>query len=54
MLGALTLYMGWDFLFKAGEYQLLIYSVALILLMLFLPNGLLSIRLRWPAARRPL
>ena len=45
MLGTLTLYMGWDFLFRTGEYQLLIYSSALILLMLFLPNGLLSIRL---------
>ena len=44
MLGTLTLYLGWDFLFKAGEYQLLFYSSALIALMLFLPNGLLSIR----------
>ena len=46
MLGVLTLYMGWDFLFRTGEYQLLIYATALILLMLFLPNGLMSIRLR--------
>ena len=46
MLGTLTLYMGWDFLFRTGEYQLLIYASALILLMLFLPNGLLSIRPR--------
>ncbi len=43
MLGTLVLYMGWDFLFETGEYQLLIYATALILLMLFLPNGLLSI-----------
>ncbi|MGI9307160.1 MAG: branched-chain amino acid ABC transporter permease [Gammaproteobacteria bacterium] len=44
MLGTLVLYLGWDFLFKTGEYQLLIYSTALISMMLFLPNGLLSIR----------
>ncbi|MGI9298370.1 MAG: branched-chain amino acid ABC transporter permease [Gammaproteobacteria bacterium] len=55
MLGTLTLYMGWDFLFRAGEYQLLIYATALILLMLFLPNGLMSIRpglFRTPSAGR--
>ena len=36
-------YFGWDLLFSAGEYQLLIYSTLLIGLMLTLPNGLLSI-----------
>ena len=46
MLGTLTLYMGWDALFRTGEYQLLIYSLMLIALMLFLPNGLLSIQPR--------
>jgi branched-chain amino acid transport system permease protein len=46
ILGTFVLYFGWDVLFATGEYQLLIYSVALILLMLVLPNGLLSLRLR--------
>lgn len=45
MLGTAVLYLGWDFLFTFGEYQLLIYSSILIALMLFLPNGLLSLRL---------
>lgn len=45
ILGTFVLYLGWDFLFLLGEYQLLFYSVALIALMLFLPNGLLSLRL---------
>jgi branched-chain amino acid transport system permease protein len=45
MLGTLVLYFGWDLLFQTGEYQLLIYSGVMILLMLALPNGLLSLRL---------
>ena len=45
MLGTLVLYFGWDLLFQTGKFQLLIYSSLLILLMLVLPNGLLSIRL---------
>lgn len=45
MLGTLVLYFGWDLLFLTGKYQLLIYSSVLIALMLFLPNGLLSVRL---------
>jgi branched-chain amino acid transport system permease protein len=45
MLGTLVLYFGWDLLFLTGKYQLLIYSSILIALMLFLPNGLLSLRL---------
>ncbi len=45
MLGTLVLYFGWDLLFESGKYQLLIYASLLILLMLVLPNGLLSIRL---------
>jgi branched-chain amino acid transport system permease protein len=44
MLGTLVLYFGWDLLFAIGEYQLLIYSGVMVLLMLVLPNGLLSIR----------
>lgn len=44
MLGTLTLYFGWDLLFELGKYQMLVYSSLLIILMLTLPNGLLSIR----------
>lgn len=43
MLGTLLLYFGWDLLSIAKEYQLLIYSGAMILLMLVLPNGVLSL-----------
>jgi branched-chain amino acid transport system permease protein len=44
MLGTFLLYFGWDLLFKAGQFQLLIFSSVLIVLMLTLPNGLLSLR----------
>jgi len=44
MLGTFVLYFGWDLLFTAGKYQMLIYASAMILLIRFLPNGLLSIR----------
>ena len=44
MLGTLVLYFGWDLLYKTAEYQLLIFSIILIALMLVLPNGLLSLR----------
>ncbi|UNK38591.1 branched-chain amino acid ABC transporter permease [Shinella sp. H4-D48] len=43
MLGTLLLYFGWDLLSIAREYQLLIYSGIMILLMLVLPNGVLSL-----------
>ncbi len=43
MLGTLLLYFGWDLLFTTGRFQLLIYSSLLILLMLVLPNGILSL-----------
>ncbi len=43
MLGTLVLYFGWDLLFQLGDYQLLVYSGAMILLMLILPNGILSL-----------
>jgi branched-chain amino acid transport system permease protein len=43
MLGTLVLYFGWDLLSIAREFQLLIYSGALIALMLVLPNGVLSL-----------
>ena len=45
MLGTLVIYFGWDLLFELGRFQLLAYSSLLIILMLFLPNGLLSLRL---------
>ena len=43
MLGTLVLYFGWDMLFLTGKWQMLIYSSVLILLMLVLPNGILSL-----------
>lgn len=43
MLGTLMLYFGWDLLFTIGKYQMLVYSSLLIILMLFLPNGVLSL-----------
>lgn len=47
MLGTLVLYFGWNLLFETGEFQLLIYSAAMIILMLVLPNGLLSLGSSW-------
>ena len=44
MLGTLVLYFGWDLLFEFGKYQLLVYSIILIAVIRFLPNGLLSVR----------
>ena len=44
MLGTLVLYFGWDLLFEFGKYQMLIYSLILIAVIRFLPNGLLSVR----------
>jgi len=46
MLGTLVLYFGWDLLYRTADYQLLIFSSILIALMLVLPNGLLSLRLK--------
>ena len=43
MLGTLTLYFGWNLLFETERFQLLIYSTLMIILMLVLPNGLLSL-----------
>lgn len=43
MLGTLVLYLGWNLLFSTGQFQLLIYSAVMIILMLVLPNGLLSL-----------
>jgi branched-chain amino acid transport system permease protein len=53
ILGTFVLYFGWDLLFATGEYQLLIYSGVLIILMLVLPNGLLSLPLPGFSRRRP-
>lgn len=44
ILGTFTLYFGWDWLSALKEYQLLVYASAMILLIRFLPDGLLSIR----------
>ncbi|SPJ31503.1 branched-chain amino acid ABC transporter permease [Falsiruegeria mediterranea] len=44
MLGTLVLYFGWDLLFEIGKYQMLVYSMILIAVIRFLPNGLLSVR----------
>ncbi len=43
MLGTFMIYFGWDLLFTTGKYQLLIYSAILIMLIVFLPNGILSL-----------
>ena len=43
LVGTFVLYFGWDFLFRTGEFQLLIYSMVLVALMLVLPNGILSL-----------
>ena len=43
MLGTFLLYFGWDILSAAKEYQLLIYSSAMIALMLVLPHGVRSL-----------
>lgn len=43
LLGTLLLYFGWDLLFATGRFQLLIYSSLMIVLMLVLPNGVLSL-----------
>ncbi len=43
IVGSFVLYFSWDFLFVAREYQLLIYSSIMIMLILFMPNGLLSL-----------
>lgn len=43
LVGTFVLRFGWDLLFEAARFQLLIYSSVLILLMLVLPNGILSL-----------
>jgi branched-chain amino acid transport system permease protein len=51
IIGTFVLRFGWDLLFQTAQWQLLIYSGVLILLMLVLPNGILSL-LSMRAARR--
>jgi len=46
ILGTFVLYFGWDLLFETGRFQLLIFSTVLIGLILLVPNGLLSLRLK--------
>ena len=43
LIGTFVLRFGWDLLFQAAQFQLLIYAIALIVLMLLLPNGILSL-----------
>jgi branched-chain amino acid transport system permease protein len=43
LIGTFVLRFGWELLFQAAQYQLLIYSVLLIAVILLLPNGLLSL-----------
>jgi branched-chain amino acid transport system permease protein len=43
ILGTFLLYFGWDLLLQTGQFQLLIFSLVIIALMLALPNGLLSL-----------
>ena len=43
LVGTFVLRFGWELLFQAAQYQLLIYAVILIALILVLPNGLLSL-----------
>ncbi|MGI9461130.1 MAG: branched-chain amino acid ABC transporter permease [Alphaproteobacteria bacterium] len=48
VIGATFLYLAWDWLSLTGNYQLFIYATMIITLMLFLPNGLMSIQFhRW-------
>ncbi|MCX8505498.1 MAG: branched-chain amino acid ABC transporter permease [Alphaproteobacteria bacterium] len=43
LVGTAILRMGWNYLSLANEYQLLLYAIALIVLMLIIPNGVMSL-----------
>jgi len=43
LVGTFVLRFGWELLFQAAKFQLLIYAAVLIVLILVLPNGLLSL-----------
>jgi branched-chain amino acid transport system permease protein len=47
LVGTFVLQLGWNLLFQTARFQELIYAAVLILLMLFLPNGLLSLVRLW-------
>ena len=51
LVGTFVLFIAFEFLHGLNEYQPLIYAILMIVLMLWLPNGLLSLRL--PGSRRP-
>lgn len=46
IVGTFVLFVGFEFLQGLNEFQPLIYSILMIALMLFLPNGLLSLKLK--------
>ena len=46
LVGTFVLFVGFEFLHGLNEYQPLIYAILMIVLMLWLPNGLLSVRVR--------
>ena len=48
LVGTFVLFVAFEFLHGLNEYQALLYAVLMILLMLWLPNGLLSLRLYLP------
>jgi branched-chain amino acid transport system permease protein len=50
VVGAFVLFLGFELLHGLHEYQMLTYAAIMITVMLWLPNGLLSLRL---PARRP-
>ncbi|MDI9348573.1 MAG: branched-chain amino acid ABC transporter permease [Candidatus Symbiobacter sp.] len=61
LVGTVILRMGWNYLTAAGDYQLLFYAIALIILMLIIPNGVMSLSpvriyqrvVGWLGNRRP-
>ena len=46
LVGTFVLFIAFEFLHGLNEYQPLIYAILMIVLMLWLPNGLLSVRVR--------
>jgi len=52
IVGAFVLFLSFEMLQGLNQYQPLIYSLIMIGLMLFLPNGLLSIGREWASRRR--
>ena len=52
IVGAFVLFLSFEMLQGLNQYQPLIYSLIMIALMLFLPNGLLSLGREWADRRR--